>query len=184
MTPSHNQYPRANKETTNNGWEPDWRYSPTAAAWDAVDYEASTQGAATAGDSSDPLMEELEQMEQTYFQVPSSTTSSYATSVHSSLGNNTPAASTEANYGSAHGPTSTRSDASWEMILSLSSPAPGSHDPAERRMNDHYPPVATGQALSQSNYVYLEGEVTQPRPIEVWQDSHERHEELAYRLRR
>lgn len=185
MTPSHNEYPQASKEAANNGWESDWRYITAAAAWDAVDFEARPYGAAAAaaGPPPDPLMEELQQMGPTDFQGLNLTTSSYARSVPSSLGYYTPAASTEASYGSAHEPTSTRSDASWQAFLSPSTPAPGSHDPAERRTSDDYPPVATGQALSRSNYVYLEGEVTYPTPIEVWQDTRERHEELAYRYR-
>jgi hypothetical protein len=183
MTPSHNEYPQASREASNNGSESDWRYSTAAGAWGAVDFEARTDDADAAGPALDPLMEELQHMGSTDFQGLNLTTSSYARSVPSSLGYYTPAASTEASDGSAHDPTSSRSDASWQTFLSPSTPAPGSHDPAERRTSDDYAPVATGQALSRSNYAYLEGEVTYPTPIEVWQDTRERHEELAYRYR-
>ena len=177
MTPSHNQYAQTSREKANNGWKSDVRYGTRVDDWNEGDRHADTQASAAGAVTCDSL-EELEQiMAQASPYDYTSTTSSDSGSFCSTLAYSTSAASTEVNYGSAHGPASTQSTTSWMTVSSLD----GS-DRAGGRSYGDYHTIPAGQGLSQYNHIYLGGEVTHPSPLEAWKQTFERHEELAYRL--
>ena len=175
MKASHNPPVETKSMKANATWESDIHASTNMDAWSSLarhsgKYELG--GVATTYDS----IEELEQiMEQTYLHDHESTISGDI----ESLAPSTSAASTDVNHSSVNDPTSDRSTTSWITVPSLDG-----HDRAGgyNYYYGEYPTIPISDGPYRYDHARLGGDVSKPSPLEIWKDTYERHEHIAYRL--
>jgi hypothetical protein len=176
MKASHNQPVQRKGRKTNTAWESEIQASTKGDAWSATFYVANTHESATGVDACDSVEELEEMMGKTAIPDRDSTTSGEG----ESLAPSTSAASTDVNYGSVNVPTSNGSTASWMTLPSLDG-----HDRGGYNYNyDHYPTVPAGDGPYRYDHARLGGDVSQLSPLEMWKGTYERHEHIAYRLKK